>query len=433
MSAHHHFKFLLQALAVVTKGYLLWFLLIKSSFCLIDFKHIHRTSRLPKQNPFLIAFRCSNDNHLPSTIRQHGNTPLCARRTTNQIISRRFEEEYEHQQANLTSNVRRLMFRTALSGIGSTFVLGMIHIPPSDAVVERAVGGSESQCQQRGNCLETLELDGAIGWTWGGKNRCDASDPKCGTDGKIGDFDGRTAPPVPDLLGNSITHVVEIDFQIGREREQGTLRIGLYGDAHPSLVRPFLDLFDERKGLAITSRLLLDDSHFGAFTSPLYFINGGALTYIYPNQRIEFGVPSQAAAYARSKGRSKAGEDFVPQPRPNKVKDDGAFRPHDCAGLFSIPPSGLGYGGSGLESDDQAYASAFQITASSVPSMDTEGRKVIGQALDDESMALIMRLASIPTNKGIKGIVPGLNYGPPLIKVSIEGIRIRESSTNALA
>jgi hypothetical protein len=63
--------------------------------------------------------------------------------------------------------------------------------------------------------------------------------------------------------------------------------------------------------------------------------------------------------------------------------------------------------------------------------MDTEGRKVIGQALDDESMALIMRLASIPTNKGIKGIVPGLNYGPPLIKVSIEGIRLRESSTSA--
>jgi hypothetical protein len=431
MSAYHHFKFIIPALVVVTKGYLLWFLLFNPSFCLLDFKYLHRTYRLPRQNPVLVAFRCSNDNHLPSNIiRQHGSTPLCAQRTTNQMISLRLEEEYDHQQANLPSNVRRHMFRTALSGIGSTLVMGMINIAPGNAVVERAVGGSESQCQQRGNCLETLELDGAIGWTWGGKNRCDASDPKCGIDGKLGDFE---APPVPNLLGNSITHVVEIDFQIGRERERGTLRIGLYGDAHPNLVRPFLDLFDERKGLAITSRLLLDDSLFGAFTSPLYFINGGALTYIYPNQRIEFGVPSQAAAYARSKGRSKAGEGFVPQPRPNKVTDDGAFRPHDCAGLFSIPSSGLGYGGNGLESDDQAYASAFQITASSVPSMDTEGRKVIGQALDNESMALIMRLASIPTNKGIKGVLPGLNYGPPLIKVSIEGMRIRESSTNALA
>jgi hypothetical protein len=85
----------------------------------------------------------------------------------------------------------------------------------------------------------------------------------------------------------------------------------------------------------------LDDAFFGVFTSPLCFINGGALTYIYPNQRIELGVPSQATAYARSKGCSKAGDDFVPQPRPNKVKDDGTFRSHDCAVLFSIPSGGL--------------------------------------------------------------------------------------------
>jgi len=430
-----HFKLLIQVLVVtVTKGCLLWFLHFQPSFCLIDsFKRIHQTSRLTNQKSFLISFHCSNNHQLCNIRRQDSSTTqLRAQRTTKEItIKRKLEGGYEDQQANLPSYSRRLMFRSAVSGIGSTLMFGMTNITPGHAAVEQAVGGSESKCQQQGNCLETLELDGAIGWTWGGKNRCDASDPRCGIDGKIDDIDGRAVPPVPDILGNSITHVVEIDFRIGREREQGTLRIGLYGDAHPNLVHPFLDFFNERQGLAITSRLLLDDAYFGAFTSPLYFLNGGALTYIYPNQRIEFGVPSQAAAYARSKGRSKAGDGFVPQPRPNKVKDDGTFRSHDCAGLFSIPSGGLGYGGSGLESDDQAYASAFQISASPVPSMDTEGRKVIGQALDDESMALIMRLASIPTNKGIKGIVPGLNYGPPLIKVSIEGVRIQESSTSA--
>lgn len=356
---------------------------------------------------------------------------LHIKRPARNIFSMKVGVEHEQQQIISSSNNRRHFFQTALERVSSAFaVITTATVEPCSAAVERAVGGSESKCQQLGNCLENLELDGAIGWSWGGKNRCDASDPRCGTDGKLSlDVNDRSIPPVPDLLGNKITHVVEMDFLIGREREQGTMRIGLYGDAHPDLVRPFLDFFDERKGLAVSSRLLLDDGYYGAFTAPLYFSSGGILNSIYPNQRIDFGVPSQAAAYARSKGRSKAGDDFVPQPRPNKVTDDSSFRKHDCAGLFSAPSGGLGYGGSGLESNDQAYASAFQISASAVPSMDTEGRRVIGQAIDDESMAMIQRLASIPTNKGIKGIVPGLNYGPPLIKVSIEGLRLKQSTT----
>ena len=137
---------------------------------------------------------------------------MCTKNGKTNKKTRKLEGEYEDQQANLSSNSRRLMFRSALSGVGSTLMFGMINITPGHAAVERAVGGSESKCQQQGNCLETLELDGAIGWTWGGKNRCDASDPRCGIDGKIDDFDGRAVPPVPDFLGNSISHVVEIDF-----------------------------------------------------------------------------------------------------------------------------------------------------------------------------------------------------------------------------
>ena len=46
--------------------------------------------------------------------------------------------------------------------------------------VQRAVGGAEIKCREEGNCLEKGELDGAVGWNWGGLERCDASDPLCG-------------------------------------------------------------------------------------------------------------------------------------------------------------------------------------------------------------------------------------------------------------
>ena len=51
--------------------------------------------------------------------------------------------------------------------------------------------------------------------------------------------------------------------------------------------------------------------------------------------------------------------------------------------------------------------------------MDREGRKVIGQVLDAPSMAFLARLAQLPTNKGIKGIIPGSDGGPPLLKVVV--------------
>ena len=57
--------------------------------------------------------------------------------------------------------------------------------------------------------------------------------------------------------------------------------------------------------------------------------------------------------------------------------------------------------------------------------MDKEGRRVVGQLLDDASMSFLARLASLPTRKGFKGVVPGLNDGPPLIKTSIRGVEVK--------
>ena len=79
-----------------------------------------------------------------------------------------------------------------------------------------------------------------------------------------------------------------------------------------------------------------------------------------------------------------------------------------------------------IEKDDEAFASAFEITAANVPIMDKEGRKVIGQLMDEASMTLLARLASLPTKKGLKGIVPGQNAGPPLVKVIVSSTSIQQ-------
>ena len=267
----------------------------------------------------------------------------------------------------------------------------------------------------------------------GGKDRCDATDPRCGADGKMRDEAPRGAA-VPDIGGAEaeevrhplvVTDVMRIDLTVGREREGLVLNVGLYGEACPASVRQMLDFTpsDPRGGIDMISRkLLLEDSYY-AFSVPVSFNRGGSLNVIYPEERLDFGVPSQTNAYGRSKGLAKP-EGFTPQPRPDRsdVMIEPFPRRHDVAGLLSIPKDGIGYGGPGFETDDEAYRSAFQITAAPCPAMDREGRRVIGQLMDEESMATLARLASLPTKKGFKGVIPGQNAGPSLLKVSVDGV-----------
>ena len=96
--------------------------------------------------------------------------------------------------------------------------------------VQRAVGSGEKRCREEGNCLETFELDGAVGWNWGGADRCDASDPNCGPDGRVRE-EALTGKPVPQLLGDlAITHVVELTLKVGSGSNAytETINIGLY-------------------------------------------------------------------------------------------------------------------------------------------------------------------------------------------------------------
>ena len=276
--------------------------------------------------------------------------------------------------------------------------------------VQRAVGYAESKCKSEGNCLEKLDIDGAVGWNWGGVDRCDASDPLCGPDGTL-----RDGPPVgasPPPRGGpgaecEITDVVEMTLTVGSgsNAETRTMRMGLYGRRCPESVREMIDLCGG-PGL-VTSRDLL----LGSPVRPGR--GGGSLTYVRPEERLDFGVQSQRVAYARSIRKAKAPDEFVPQMRPGgarlqSVRDEDSGRSHDAAGLVSIPREGIGYGGGlVLGKDDEAYASSFQVTARAVPEMDREGRKVIGQLLDGESMDLLARLAGSPTRK----MLPGQNGG----------------------
>lgn len=282
----------------------------------------------------------------------------------------------------------------------------------------------------------------AIRWSWGGKNRCDASDPKCGPDGQLRDSLPYEAVPKPT---SRISQVVQISFNIGRE-ESGVLRIGLYSDDgnnnninegdngggggyYSKSAEQFIQFVTS--GLRTTSSLVFE-SGMGVQSMPVSLQTGGILGQIVPQQRIDFGIPSQAAAFARSRGKSKAGDEFLPQPKPQPldvVAVEQVIRTHDAAGLLSIPGKGIGYGGSGFASDDETFESAFQITAAAngVPSMEKEGRRVIGQLIDEESMISLARLSSLPTRKGFKGVVPGQNSGPPLLKVTISDIRVNRT------
>jgi hypothetical protein len=171
-------------------------------------------------------------------------------------------------------------------------------------------------------------------------------------------------------------------------------------------------------------------SSIGEVTGPVGLATGGVVSGIVPGLTVALGVPSQSVAYGRSRGMSRTAG-FVPQPRPDPAlaAADRVVRGHDAAGLVSVPRRGIGHsgggGGPGAGDDDGAYESAIVITADSVPSLDSTNR-VIGQVIDIESMAFLGRLASLPTKRGILGVIPGQTSGPPLLKVVVREVAVSE-------
>eukprot|EP00592_Proboscia_alata_P010898 CAMPEP_0194363982 /NCGR_PEP_ID=MMETSP0174-20130528/11860_1 /TAXON_ID=216777 /ORGANISM="Proboscia alata, Strain PI-D3" /LENGTH=413 /DNA_ID=CAMNT_0039137751 /DNA_START=53 /DNA_END=1294 /DNA_ORIENTATION=- len=373
---------------------------------------------------FILVCCVSVDAFVPSTI---SNERACISR----VMVNRSSNNDETTTSNRRSVLRTVAAFTLFSPISvlaapdPAFREGGIKPLPSGSG-QRAVGSFEKKCQKEGNCLQKLDIDGAVGWDWGAKDRCNANDANCGLDGKLRSEEELMGAVVPSG-GGEITDVVTMTISIGRN-ENKSLKLGLYGKQCPLLAAQFLELCGG--GIISSSKLALEEG-YGITSNPVSMggNNGGALNLIYPAERLDFGIASQSIAYAKARGLVKAGENFAPQPRPTKdlenVENEPSARSHIAAGLLSVPSRGIGYGGNTQSSDDEAYASSFQITTTSVSKMDSgEKRKVIGQIMDEDSMAVLSRLAVLPTQKGFKGIIPGQSYGPPLFKVVVRGVTI---------
>jgi len=361
-----------------------------------------------------------------SSVTLPGRTPYSVRCHPHHTVC--MTSNKQDNDSNSNNNERRDFLKVAILSSAALFQVS------SDAnAVERAVGAAELSCREAGNCLEKGDLDGAVGWKWGGKDRCDPTDARCGPDGFLRDA-APSGDPVPDLAAGDgeplkITNIVEINIAIGRT-ESGVLRIGLYGESSPSSVTQMMDFLgdQESNGILTSSKLMLDEG-YGVITAPVSLNKSGVLNFLSPFSRVDFGVQSQAYAFAKAKKLSTAGPSFVPQARPSgpttdSITEEKSVRAHNVAGLVSIPKRGLGYGGNDLGKEDEAFASAFEITAASVPAMDKEGRKCIGQLMDKSSMEFLARLASLPLNKGFKGIIPGQNTAPSLVKVTVTSTAI---------
>ena len=78
--------------------------------------------------------------------------------TTTTLQSTKNSNEFED-----ASNDRRT-FISSLAVVGAA-----VFSSGSQAnAVTRAIGGAEAECRAAGNCLEIGEIDGALGWNWGG-------------------------------------------------------------------------------------------------------------------------------------------------------------------------------------------------------------------------------------------------------------------------
>ena len=116
-----------------------------------------------------------------------------------------------------------------------------------------------------------------------------------------------------------ISHVAAIQVEVGRG-EIGVLKLGFYGNEAPASVRQLIEFLSET-GLSTTAEQQQQQqqsmsSSIGSTQQAVSLTTGGVVTGIVPGQLVELGVPKQSNAYAKSRGKPKAGDNFRPQPRP---------------------------------------------------------------------------------------------------------------------
>ena len=205
-----------------------------------------------------------------------------------------------------------------------------------------------------------LDLDAALGISWGGASRCDAADPNCVTDGGTGEF--ATAQPVPQPAGR-IGGVATLRISIAGN-DEGLLRVGLYS-ATPVASETFA--------------LLAQGAYKDTTESTPAGIDGTTWKVEKPFVCLSQSASSQELAYRRRTGSRKTPADFKAA-TPQKIKPEAPSTPLP-AGALSVAKSGPG--------PDLDFALSF------APS-DGKGRYAVGSLLDDASMKLLARLGSLP-------------------------------------
>ena len=137
-----------------------------------------------------------------------------------------------------------------------------------------------------------LDLDAALGISWGGASRCDAADPNCVTDGGTGEF--ATAQPVPQPAGR-IGGVATLRISIAGN-DEGLLRIGLYS-ATPVASETFA--------------LLAQGAYKDTTESTPAGIDGTTWKVEKPFVCLSQSASSQELAYRRRTGSRKTPADFL--------------------------------------------------------------------------------------------------------------------------
>lgn len=276
---------------------------------------------------------------------------------------------------------RRELLRLLSSGMSSCG-LGQVAVASPDSTRVgrgmRAVGTPNA---------DGVDIDAALGIAWGGKSRCDAADPTCSTNGAV--LSEVQVSPPPQIEGATVTAVAELEVSIA-SRLEGTLQVGLFGEQAPVVTSIFADLAA------------------GTFQSdpdcaPTGFIEGGSeITIKAPYVVIAAPPELQEIALRRRLGLRKTPDDFVAAKPPKVI--DAPILTANTAGVLSTKKTGPG---DRLEFAIQ-YEPAKKIASD---------RLVLGALMDEDSMRLLRRLATVPVVAQRAAL--GGKAGKPIVKVSI--------------
>jgi cyclophilin family peptidyl-prolyl cis-trans isomerase len=227
-----------------------------------------------------------------------------------------------------------------------------------------------------------VDLDGQLGITWGGKERCSAVEENCRAGGIITDSVERLALPTQQG-GERLFGRCALQVSVGGQAA-GSIEIGLYGrQATQKSAKQFMDL--------CSTRLLVpaDGQEISSKKYGPWSLDKASLLRVEGKQ-IVFGALKKPPTLSRKEGK------FL---HFSQSTDEAGDILHNQPGLLTIDRGRKGW-----------MLGDFAITTQ--PSKEFDGRQiVIGQILNEEGMDLLVRLKNI----GVNGY-----SGAPLARIVID-------------